>query len=283
MAVLIQLFLIACVTILRLPLLLAESSCYHQDASLWSDGIVCNNTASSSLCCQQGSACLSNGLCFLKYDASINIGGCTDRTWTSPNCFQGCPKSYASATLYRCDDNDWCCSDGGNTTSCCNDDGVNLFRLPSQASIYNGTAFASGVTLDAVSSAKSSSPSSSKASPTPASAASTIASAPSAAATTSDCDAAKRDVGLGAGLGTGLPLLALLAAVTILFFRQKKIIRDLRGMQKPINGPTNEAWATMRHNDQKQHTPPPRSELPVDSNSGKAELSASRDNTAIPS
>ena len=106
---------------------------YCSDRTVETSHVACNDSAQASLCCQYGAICLTSGLCFDKGDTSINIGTCTDKTWTDPSCFQDCPYStgieHGFNTLYRCNGNQWCCSTIGNTTSCCDDCDVKLFRL----------------------------------------------------------------------------------------------------------------------------------------------------------
>ena len=125
--------------------------CYYPDQTVETTHIICNASAHASLCCQYGSTCLTNGLCFSKWDTSINTGTCTDKTWTDPSCFQNCPQSsgidHGFNTLYRCNDNQWCCSTSGNTTSCCNNSGVELFVLKEVGAVMGGTGFESGFTI----------------------------------------------------------------------------------------------------------------------------------------
>lgn len=141
-------------------------------------------------------------------------------------------------TLYRCDDNQWCCSEGGNTTSCCNDPHVNLFSpIPdnSVAAIYNGSGIAAGYVLTSTTSSTSSgtasptNPNGGKATatkevcPTAGSARDSTA-CPSPNASSSSSDTAK--VGVGVGVRVGVPLLAALAAVLFLWSREKKRNRE---------------------------------------------------------
>lgn len=51
--------------------------------------------------------------------------------------------------MYRCSNNYWCCSPGGNVTNCCNTERV--FKLPSTpAQVQNGTGFVPGYTIAAL-------------------------------------------------------------------------------------------------------------------------------------
>ena len=77
--------------ILLVPKCIADLQCYTPDGSLAADDQKpCNGTADATHCCQSGAACLTNGLCFLQWDTSVNTGTCTDRTWNEPRCFQPC-------------------------------------------------------------------------------------------------------------------------------------------------------------------------------------------------
>lgn len=81
------------VILLHSSMILAQS-CYFPSGDPATEFTPCNGTASASHCCQKGSdACLTSGLCYMKWDHSINAGTCTDRTWRDPSCFQLCPKT----------------------------------------------------------------------------------------------------------------------------------------------------------------------------------------------
>ncbi|KAI4253154.1 MAG: hypothetical protein LQ352_003864 [Teloschistes flavicans] len=138
-------------------------------------------------------------------------------------------------TLFRCNDNQWCCSEGGNTTSCCDDSNVILFTNPSDAKlaqIYNGSAFASGFTLSQISHSTTSAASAATPSatatnqvvcPTPDSNHSNDSSTPAAHKVSP-----VTKVGVGVGVGVGVPLLAALGATLFLWSREKKRGRDLQ-------------------------------------------------------
>lgn len=75
-------------------------TCYFPDQETVAKGYTpCNSSAiddvGGTTCCSGGASCLSNNLCYLIYDMSINTGACTDRTWNSPGCFQGCPNGQS--------------------------------------------------------------------------------------------------------------------------------------------------------------------------------------------
>ena len=144
--------------------------------------------------------------------------------------------------MYRCSDNDWCCSPNGNTTSCCQDttDGSNLFKLPEGvAQIENGTNFVPGYTIAALSALQTSTAEPFQATTTngaksthnPEVATTTGAvQTPSAIATGRKDDGQKVvAVGAGVGVGIGVPLLAALGAVLFLYVREKRITKELKG------------------------------------------------------
>ena len=211
-------------------------TCYYPDQTIEPSYNVCNASAQVSLCCQWGATCLTSGLCFLEFDSSLNTGTCTDKTWTSPSCFQHCPPSlgidHGSHTLYRCNDNQWCCSTGGNSTSCCNDRGVDLFPMKDDGGVMGGTGFLSGFTIapvELLQTSMSTAPFSALATPNATDAGPTKPQSSTAASTTTDKETPHPEsttrannatrTGLGAGLGVGLPLLAGLT-VALLFVRR---------------------------------------------------------------
>lgn len=69
---------------------IAQLQCYNPDGSLHPDQTPCNGTAEVTHCCGGGGACLTNGLCFMAFDNSLNTGTCTDMNWKDPSCFQTC-------------------------------------------------------------------------------------------------------------------------------------------------------------------------------------------------
>ncbi len=132
-------------------------------------------------------------------------------------------------TLHRCNDNQWCCSLGGNVTSCCNDPDVISFDVPQvegAARIFNGSAFAPGYALiqaeGSTASAAATEPTSTvtisgNTCPTVDSSGVTCP-APS---TNKDGEATIR-VGVGVGVGIGVPLLFALATTVFALFREKQ-------------------------------------------------------------
>ena len=192
--------------------------------------------------------------CYQAADLSLNTGTCTDKTWKDPSCFQQCPRSadyetpYVN-TLYRCDWNYWCCSAGGNETSCCNDPNVASFsvtRLDIPAAIYNGSGFASGFTVAPVQALNTQysvpAPSSTPVNH-PTRIGGALLSAPVCRNSTSSPNPIT--VGIGAGLGVGIPLLIALGSVSFLLLRERRRSRNLlqifseghqSRVQRPYNG-----------------------------------------------
>ena len=246
---------------------LGQLSCYNPDGSdAPEDHTPCNGTARVTHCCSSGSACLTNGLCFLQWDTSVNTGTCTDRNWNDKSCFQPClqgmifsllrilflamlvPLSLlvrsilirilspahgaigSQSTLYRCDANFWCCSAGGNITSCCPEQN-NQFRLQDIAQVQNGTAFAPGFTITPLASTMQSlatgSPTFASADPQLGSSCPSL----SASASAQQCHTDQKKTlaaGLGTGLGIGVPLLAALGGVLFLLSREKRENANLK-------------------------------------------------------
>ena len=163
------------------------------------------------------------------YDQSINAGACTDKTWTSSSCFTSCPSSMqssASNSLFRCSNNEWCCSAGGNygnTTSCC-DTAELIFtaaEMGTPSQIYNGSAWAPGFTLAPVSALSNESNSSNDTFP---SATDTCTTNPPPQSSSTN----KTKLGVSVGLGTGIPLVAALGCLLFLLAREKRANRLLR-------------------------------------------------------
>ena len=235
-------------------------NCYYPDGTVEPTHIACNASAEHSLCCGPGSSCLTNSLCLSQWDTSINTGTCTDRNWTDPSCFQQCPPSlendHGIHTLYRCNNDYWCCSTGGNTTSCCDDGNIDFITLKNIGQVMGGTGFVAGFTIAAVallqtsasiaaSSALSTPSALSSAATSTITAASSTLSTPNAIASTpatpqspetsgnvteadiphSGNTASGSDVtktGLGAGLGVGLPLSTVLITALLLLRRMRR-------------------------------------------------------------
>ena len=83
--------LFLCFTVL-LACIAAAQQCYNSDGSKVDDHIPCEDSVTTH-CCMQGSACLTNGLCFYSIDSSLNTGTCTQKQWDDDACFQTCIQS----------------------------------------------------------------------------------------------------------------------------------------------------------------------------------------------
>ena len=157
------------------------------------------------------------------------------------------------STLYRCDNNYWCCSAGGNITSCCSENN-NQFRIPAIAQIQNGSDFIDGYTIAPIAAlasftAGARTGATGSAAPSPADSnadttfcpAAVLASASASGKDSNDNKALA--AGLGAGLGIGIPLLAALAGAFFLLSKSKKenagLKRDMAS-RGTANGYNNE-------------------------------------------
>ena len=165
----------------------------------------------------------------VSWDTSVNTGSCTDRSWESKDCFRRCPGALGALnTLYRCDDNEWCCSSGGNTTSCCQDPNVYLFKLNGQnnpSRVMGGSAFVPGYTIAPIAALEAAEIRSNLSCP------SNEADGQSASPSPATCPASGNNVmetGLRAGLGIGPPLISALATLLFFLIREKRINRELR-------------------------------------------------------
>ncbi|CAG9982936.1 unnamed protein product [Clonostachys byssicola] len=75
----------------------SSAACYYPSGKLAPNDTPCRDDTSDSVCCGQGYACLSNGICqatgaeLLKPGATEFVrGGCTDKTWRSSSCPSFC-------------------------------------------------------------------------------------------------------------------------------------------------------------------------------------------------
>lgn len=164
-------------------------------------------------------------------------------------------KTSVTNTLYRCTDNNWCCSAGGNTTSCCDDPNVGsvLFNV-GQTEITNGSAWASGLTLVPIAAVQTSLPTSSKSAhscPTQTVVRDINSTAQSGGVTLAEQDHNDDDqtkkVGLAVGFGVGVPLLVALFAAIFLLWREKRAHQGLRqqvtgGMGQPVHEVSGHGW-----------------------------------------
>ena len=162
-------------------------------------------------------------------------------------------------TVYRCDDNNWCCSRGGNTSTCCG--GGNTFPLDQGiAQISNATTFVDGYTIAVKSSLEtatiqqaqqpgSTSSPASQSTQQPDKNSTTIASGSTPNTCTNATDSRSSGssnngkvvaVGVGVGLGVSIPLIVALAGVLLLLKKEKRAHRRLQ--QEP--GARVNAYAT---------------------------------------
>lgn len=143
-------------------------------------------------------------------------------------------KTSVTNTLYRCNDNNWCCSTGGNATSCCNDPGIeNFFFNVGQADISNGSAWAPGLTLVPIAAVQTSLPTSSisaQSCPTQTVLKEVNGTTGSDGETQGEMDYSgeTQTVGLAVGLGISVPLLIALSAALFLLWREKRSHQMLR-------------------------------------------------------
>lgn len=162
-------------------------------------------------------------------------------------------KTKVTNTLYRCSNNNWCCSASGNITSCCNDLDIDLFNV-GEAEIFNGSAWAPGFTLVSVEALQTRTPTSSG----------SVKSCPTAtvftkinATVSSDSDKVDGHhdddhqetpkIGLAVGFGIGLPLLVALSSAIFLLWREKRSHQALRqqissGYPQPVNPNATYEW-----------------------------------------
>lgn len=102
-----------------------ESKCYFPDGSEVLHHVACRSGDGFSACCEQGFACLSNGLCNVTEHvpdlehrglAQHNRESCTDPTWESTDCPLFCLNSDLDplnhgAAVHKCEmdvDRYWC-------------------------------------------------------------------------------------------------------------------------------------------------------------------------------
>ncbi|KAF2474681.1 uncharacterized protein BDR25DRAFT_111045 [Lindgomyces ingoldianus] len=104
-----------------------DASCYYPNGDFPSDYVYapCSDNENATCCMLgEGDQCLSNGLCYSPISQYMFRGGCTDKSWNSPNCFQHCKTGEWSSGSYDqlvpCGGDKYCCYSDGST--CCNDD-----------------------------------------------------------------------------------------------------------------------------------------------------------------
>lgn len=167
---------------------------------------LCSPNGSYTHCCPIDSTCLSSGLCLAPRSLSFTTGGCTDPTWNDPACFQHCENF---SEVYRCSGGTFCCSTGMNSTSCCNNRHTKFFNITNSSFITNSTALAPGLAItntDNVSTNNTTCTDLQK---------------------TLDDWAVHRTDALVTGLGLGVPMLIMIAALSYLLHLERKRATDL--------------------------------------------------------
>ncbi|KAF2115429.1 hypothetical protein BDV96DRAFT_78402 [Lophiotrema nucula] len=104
--------------------------CYYPDGSLSSD-LPCDPATANTMCCELGSYCTNTNLCIKRGHLngtgdvpSDNLylrGSCTDRRWTSPECFEYCrhDNPQGSENVLYCGNGIFSCAAHRlNSTSC---------------------------------------------------------------------------------------------------------------------------------------------------------------------
>ena len=86
---------------LPFALLVQSQSCYYPDGSIAVNDTPCSSSATGTVCCGPGFACLENRVCQVtteaqEADPNLNKkifyvrGSCSDQTWASPGCPNFC-------------------------------------------------------------------------------------------------------------------------------------------------------------------------------------------------
>lgn len=210
----------------------AASTCYNRNGNAVTKNIIddpffpCRTDTETTHCCAQRETCLSNGLCFVSNDGSLNTGACTDQGWGSP-CTTFCYQ-YEFATFHGCGGQTWCCSNSGNTTSCC-DDGPEPFKILGKFLVENGTAFVEGYEMVASAAIRDDNGNNT-----------TTSTQPSETCEASGSSTSTLAVGFGTGLGVAIPLLATVAALIVLLRRERARSRAVAASSQhadPMPGP----------------------------------------------
>ena len=124
--------------------------------------------------------------------------------------------------MYRCNNDDWCCSPGGDIDSCCDSgNSSHLFSLlGNNYQIYNGSAWAPDFTMVPVSAL---------ANVTAVTTSTMVIATSIIKQTTVHSDAHKATkIGVGVGFGVGMPLFTALIGVWVLLIKEKRKSKLLR-------------------------------------------------------
>ena len=216
-----------------------SSLCYFPNGNV-SNGLACHPTAEASVCCGDGVACLSNGVCEHLSDSSSSSvaatyytrGTCTDSSWKSASCPQFCQKENPDGVmlLSNCTtDGIWCC--GTNDGSCCENTGslVNLGNGRPETTLGFVAFSTSTAGPSASSSLQDTATSTENTQPTisPSSIIATTTSSSSTAATPTTSTTSTNTTAVKVGAGVGIPLGLLLAgALAYMLFLRRKHARD---------------------------------------------------------
>ncbi|CAF9934328.1 MAG: hypothetical protein HETSPECPRED_009184 [Heterodermia speciosa] len=265
--------LLRLLVLIHLGLVAAQSSsltCYNPDGTINDIDTPCDPEAEVTHCCGGDSLCLDNKLCWEQQYANLNQGSCTDRSWSSSECFTnsegtGAMCDIPDAYIFVCQQTGglqfYC--DTEDSIQCTNETTTPTFSVGSAylADYRNGSSFSVSYeyfteTLTATATASASASdttttSSSDSSPTAQSATLTItqtvtlplpgatgadgAGAASSLIPKAQCPShAGEKAGIGAGVG--VPLAAALAGALAFGFwerrKRRKIEDDMRGGEK---------------------------------------------------
>lgn len=208
----------------------STDKCYFPNGDEYTTGQPCNSTADGrvSVCCElSSSVCTTSGLCFGSA-GYLYRGGCTDRSWTSPQCGQQCVDTRIDnfANVYFCEPGVFdpprtvCC---GGDSNCC----------ASNFSLNPGVPFFPTLDLEETTSSAIPSASATESSTPTASLSSSSSTASCASNGTNVCpvvaDGPSASV-VGGAVGGSMAAL-LVAALIFLFFRERSWKRQMAGIQ----------------------------------------------------
>lgn len=198
-----------------------DQRCYWPDATITSDKQVpCTNITASgtyTACCDAGHYCFSNGLCLDNGGMTTYRGGCTDRSWESPDCPRYCQEVCPGSVCGL-----WPCDGTGHFACEPSKCGSQQIIIPAgnivvNAALHSALSVAESSTMSTTSATSSSeathSPTTTIATTLPSSNATCDVSLPR-------CDSTRALAGVGAGIG--VPLSIALVIVSVLLFREKR-------------------------------------------------------------
>lgn len=122
---------------------IASAACYYPNGDIAPNDTPCQDDTDNAVCCGQGYACLSNGICqatgkeLQKPDATVFVrGSCTDRFFRSSKCPLFCidpdiDSVNGGAGLEKCANTEkdmyYCINDNQDDVSCEDGEGVLYF------------------------------------------------------------------------------------------------------------------------------------------------------------